>query len=51
LSLPVAGRFLRAAEWRLCDGVLSRFGGFWIAAIEKSSPLSALSSQPEPASS
>ncbi|MEM1030765.1 MAG: class I SAM-dependent methyltransferase [Myxococcota bacterium] len=33
LRWPVAGPLLRTAERRWCDGALSRFGGFWIAAI------------------
>jgi len=33
LRWPVAGGLFRAAERRLCDGPLARFGGFWIAAI------------------
>lgn len=35
LSLPIVGPILRAAERRLCDGPLARFGGFWIAAIRR----------------
>lgn len=35
LRLPVIGRLLSAAEWALCDTAAARFGGFWIAAIEK----------------
>jgi len=36
LRVPVLGPLLRAAEDRLCDSALARFGGFWIAAIRKS---------------
>jgi len=35
LRWPVVGSALIAAERRLCDGPLARFGGFWIAAIQK----------------
>jgi ubiquinone/menaquinone biosynthesis C-methylase UbiE len=35
LSLPVIGGVLGELERRLCDGPLSSFGGFWIAAIRK----------------
>jgi ubiquinone/menaquinone biosynthesis C-methylase UbiE len=35
LRMPVVGALFRAAERRLCDGPLARFGGFWIAALEK----------------
>lgn len=35
MRIPVVKDALRAVEWRLCDSKLSRFGGFWIAAIRK----------------
>ncbi len=35
LGLPLVGTLLSQAERRLCDGPLGRFGGFWIAAIQK----------------
>jgi ubiquinone/menaquinone biosynthesis C-methylase UbiE len=35
MRLPIARSMLRRLEWSLCDGPLSRFGGFWIAAIRK----------------
>ncbi len=35
LRLPLVGSLLRSAEHSLCDSPLSRFGGFWIAAIRK----------------
>ncbi|MBW2523646.1 MAG: methyltransferase domain-containing protein [Deltaproteobacteria bacterium] len=35
LRLPLVGRALRVAEWKVCDSFLARFGGFWIAAIRK----------------
>lgn len=35
LRIPVVGRLLESAEWKLADSKLSVFGGFWIAAIEK----------------
>jgi ubiquinone/menaquinone biosynthesis C-methylase UbiE len=37
LSLPGLKEALRFAESRLCDTALARFGGFWIAALEKQS--------------
>lgn len=35
MRVPVLGSILRFAERRLCDSLLSRFGGFWIAALRK----------------
>ncbi len=35
MKIPVLKHVLRRAEWALCDGPMSRFGGFWIAAIRK----------------
>lgn len=35
LRVPVLGRMLRAAEWRLCDSKLADFAGFWIGAFRK----------------
>jgi ubiquinone/menaquinone biosynthesis C-methylase UbiE len=35
MSLPALKQLLRLAERRLCDSPLARFGGFWIAALEK----------------
>jgi SAM-dependent methyltransferase len=35
LHLPLLGSALSFAERSLCDGPLARFGGFWIAAIQK----------------
>jgi ubiquinone/menaquinone biosynthesis C-methylase UbiE len=35
LQVPVVGALLRASERRLCDSPLRYFGGFWIAALER----------------
>ncbi len=35
MRVPVARTVFRKLEWALCDGPLSRLGGFWIAAIRK----------------
>ena len=35
LRIPLLGKLLNGAERALCDSPLSRFGGFWIAAIRK----------------
>jgi SAM-dependent methyltransferase len=35
MSLPGLKPWLRRAESLLCDSPLARFGGFWIAALEK----------------
>jgi hypothetical protein len=35
MRVPVLRSVFRAAEQRLCDSPLARFGGFWIAAFEK----------------
>lgn len=35
LRIPVVGWALRTAERRLCDSALNYFGGFWIAALQK----------------
>lgn len=35
MQLPVLGSVLGQLERRLCDSPLKRFGGFWIAVIEK----------------
>jgi len=35
LRIPVVNDLLRRAEWALCDGPFSVFGGFWIAAIRR----------------
>lgn len=35
MRVPGLGRLLPALEWKLCDGPLAAFGGFWIAAIQK----------------
>lgn len=35
MRIPLLRGVLRRAEWSLCDGPLSVFGGFWIAAIQK----------------
>jgi ubiquinone/menaquinone biosynthesis C-methylase UbiE len=35
LRWPLVGRWLRAAEWKLCDSALATFGGFWIGAFRK----------------
>lgn len=35
LGWPLVGRWLRAAEWRLCDSPLATFAGFWIGAFRK----------------
>jgi len=36
MRLPGVGPLLRRAEWALCDSPLARFGGFWIAAAQRS---------------
>lgn len=35
MRLPLVGKFLHAAERRLCDSPLNVLGGFWIAAFAK----------------
>jgi ubiquinone/menaquinone biosynthesis C-methylase UbiE len=37
MRVPVLGALLRAGERRLCDSPLQYFGGFWIAALERTS--------------
>ncbi|APR88200.1 Methyltransferase type 11 [Minicystis rosea] len=36
MRIPVVGSVLRRAERALCDSPLAYFGGFWIAALQKS---------------
>ncbi|MFT3766015.1 MAG: class I SAM-dependent methyltransferase [Minicystis sp.] len=36
MRIPVVGKVLRRAERALCDSPLNYFGGFWIAALQKS---------------
>jgi ubiquinone/menaquinone biosynthesis C-methylase UbiE len=38
LRIPIVGPLLKGAERLLCDSPLRRFGGFWIAALEKDAP-------------
>ncbi len=35
MRVPVLGSLMRKAEWALCDTPLARFGGFWVAVLEK----------------
>lgn len=35
LRVPLLGKLLESAEWKLADSKLSIFGGFWVAAIAK----------------
>lgn len=37
MRIPIVKNAFRFAEQRLCDSPLGRFGGFWIAAFEKTS--------------
>jgi hypothetical protein len=34
MRIPAVRTAFRFAERRLCDSLLGRFGGFWIAALE-----------------
>lgn len=37
MRVPLLRNVLRSAEWAVCDSPLAAFGGFWIAAIRRSS--------------